>query len=448
MIVKDEEAMLGDCLASVRGLASQLIVVDTGSQDATVSIARAAGAEVIAFPWCDDFAAARNAALPHVSGDWILMLDADERLASGAAQAVRQAIASGAMDCGFLPLLDADRTDASPAEVLSGSALKGDPILLPRLFRHSDDFRWEGLVHESVGAWLERGPKRCVRIEAPLIHYGNIESHRAERGKGERNFVLLERRVAQEPESPTARGYLARELIRRGDIDAADQQIAAGWDLAQTAWGAKETSSRPAVTSLASLRAFRALARGEFQRAIDTADRLDAWGIEHPNLLGMRGMALHRLACAGPEGQRNGLLAAAAQSLGACLSLHGQVYADEVMPGITSWVSASEMGCVALLLAQPELALEAFESALSSAPNHKEALFGRTEALFDLGRPSDALAALEPLLPSGGADEWYLGAVLCAALGQNGDADLFAKKAASLGPVGVNHPYRRVRYRP
>ena len=66
----------------------------------------------------------------------------------------------------------------------------------------------------------------------------------------------------------------------------------------------------------------------------------------------------------------------------------------------------------------------------------------------DLTAQRDALAALEPLLPSGGADEWYLGAVLCAALGQNGDADLFAKKAASLGPVGVNHPYRRVRYRP
>jgi tetratricopeptide (TPR) repeat protein len=141
-------------------------------------------------------------------------------------------------------------------------------------------------------------------------------------------------------------------------------------------------------------------------------------------------------------------LAAAAQSLGACLSLHGRVFADELMPGITSWVSASEMGCVALLLGQSELALEAFESALSSAPNHREAIFGKAEALLDLDRPSDALAALEPLLPNGGADEWYLGAVLCAALGQDGDADLFAKKAASLGPVGEKHPYRRVRYRP
>jgi len=446
MIVKDEEAMLGDCLASVRGLASQLIVVDTGSQDATVSIARAAGAEIVDFPWCDDFAAARNAALPHVSGDWVLMLDADERLAPGAAQAVRRAIASGVMDCGFLPLLDAERADASPTEVLSGEALKGDPILLPRLFRHCDDLRWEGLVHESVGAWLERGPKRCVRVEAPLIHYGNVESHRAELGKGERNFVLLRRQVALQPESPTARGYLARELIRRGEIEAADQEITAGWKLALDAWGNEGGSSRPAVTSLASLRAFRALALGQFEKTIDTADRLQGWGIEHPNLLGMRGMALHRLACAGPESQRDGLLAAAAQSLGTCLSLRAKVFADELMPGITSWVSASEMGCVALLLGQSELALEAFDSALSAAPGHREALFGKAEALLDLGRPRDALATLEPLLPSGGADEWYLGSVLCGALGQDGDADLFAKKAASLGPVGEKHAYRRVRY--
>lgn len=446
MIVKDEEAMLGGCLASAEGLVSQLLIVDTGSTDSTVAIAEAAGAEVIDFPWCDDFAAARNAALSAVRGDWILMLDADERLAPGAARAIRQAIAGGALDCGFLPLLDADRTSATAAEVLSGDALKGDPILLPRLFRNCDQFRWEGLVHESVGAWLERGPKRCVRIEAPLIHYGNVESLRAEQGKGDRNFRLLQRQVSLQPDSPTARGYLARELIRRGDIANADLQISAGWELALAAWEAADGGSRPAVTSLASLRAFRALALGEFQRVIDTADRMERWGIAHPNLIGMRGMALHRIACAGPESQRHGLLAAAAQSLGSCLELHGQIFADELMPGITSWVAASEMGAVALLLGQGALALEAFDSALAAAPGHREARFGRAEALSELGRPNDALAVLEPLLADGGADEWHLGAILCAAMGQEADAALFHKKAISLGLVGASHPYRRLRY--
>ena len=104
------------------------------------------------------------------------------------------------------------------------------------------------------------------------------------------------------------------------------------------------------------------------------------------------------------------------------------------------------MGAVALLLGEAVLALEAFEAALGSAPGHRDALFGRAEALLELGRASDALSALEPLLPEGGADEWALGATICAAMSRLEDAQLFAKKAASIGPVGVDHPYRRIRY--
>ena len=80
LIVKNEEKFLGQCLDSVRGLADQIVVVDTGSTDRTVDIAREHGAEVHTFAWCDDFSAARNAALEHATGDWILMLDADEEL--------------------------------------------------------------------------------------------------------------------------------------------------------------------------------------------------------------------------------------------------------------------------------------------------------------------------------------------------------------------------------
>ena len=249
MIVKDEETMLEDCLASVRGLVSQVVVVDTGSSDETIALAEKAGAEVIHFPWCDDFAAARNAALPSVTGEWLLMLDADERLAPGAARSIRQAIQSGGIDCGFLPLIDADRLDACAADVLSGTAMKGDPILLPRLFRNCDDFRWDGIVHESIGDWLERGPKRCGRIEAPLIHYGKVESFRAEHGKADRNFRLLQRQVELQPSSPTARAYLARELIRRGESANADEQLRTGWELALGAWNNPESGPRPAVTA-------------------------------------------------------------------------------------------------------------------------------------------------------------------------------------------------------
>ncbi len=81
MIVKDEERNLPRCLQSVRGLADELIIIDTGSADATRSIAARYGAEVFPFDFATvDFAAARNCALSRARGQWILMLDADEIL--------------------------------------------------------------------------------------------------------------------------------------------------------------------------------------------------------------------------------------------------------------------------------------------------------------------------------------------------------------------------------
>jgi glycosyltransferase involved in cell wall biosynthesis len=80
MIVKNEERFLGQCLASVKDIADELIVIDTGSTDRTVEIAREHGAHVGHFEWCNDFAAARNASIAPATGDWILFLDADEGL--------------------------------------------------------------------------------------------------------------------------------------------------------------------------------------------------------------------------------------------------------------------------------------------------------------------------------------------------------------------------------
>jgi len=72
LIVRNEEQTLGRCLDSVRGLADEIVVVDTGSTDGTREIAAAHGARVFDFPWCDDFAAARNESLRHATGQWVL----------------------------------------------------------------------------------------------------------------------------------------------------------------------------------------------------------------------------------------------------------------------------------------------------------------------------------------------------------------------------------------
>ena len=78
MIVKNEEKHLVKCLKSVRDIVDEMIVVDTGSTDKTKDIAQVFGAKVFDFPWTGDFSAARNHSLEQATGDWILILDADE----------------------------------------------------------------------------------------------------------------------------------------------------------------------------------------------------------------------------------------------------------------------------------------------------------------------------------------------------------------------------------
>ena len=93
MIVKNEEKNLGHCLASVKDLVDEMVVVDTGSTDGTVALAESFGARLGHFPWTGDFAAARNESLRLSTGDWVLVLDADEAVDALDHPKVREAIA-------------------------------------------------------------------------------------------------------------------------------------------------------------------------------------------------------------------------------------------------------------------------------------------------------------------------------------------------------------------
>src|SRR3990172_5263948 len=83
MMVKNEEEMLPRCLESVKAWVDEIIIVDTGSCDGTLEIARGYTQKVYLHPWFDDFSGMRNITLSYATGDWILVLDADEELVNG-----------------------------------------------------------------------------------------------------------------------------------------------------------------------------------------------------------------------------------------------------------------------------------------------------------------------------------------------------------------------------
>ena len=207
LIVKNEERFIGQCLASVEGLADQIVVVDTGSTDRTVEIAKHYKAEVHSFTWCDDFSAARNAALEHVTGDWVLALDADEELPPEQHEALRKLLRAAPVISWRLPIQDVGRE----AEGCS---------YVPRLFRNAPAIFYVGRVHEQVFTSLEVRREEWgmeTRMgDATLRHHGYTKELTQERDKVGRNLRLLEKAVSETPGEANLLMNYGLELTRSG----------------------------------------------------------------------------------------------------------------------------------------------------------------------------------------------------------------------------------------
>jgi glycosyltransferase involved in cell wall biosynthesis len=426
MIVKNEERFLDGCLSSVAGVADAIVVVDTGSTDRTVEIARKHGATVVTHVWNDDFAAARNAALEQVKSGFVLVLDADERLGPGAKRALRKALSRDDFDCGMLPLHDASRLEASLDDVVQGRARRGDPVLLPRLLRRTSDLAWEGVIHEQVTGWARRH-RRIVQVDAPIVHFGAVPELRAARGKNDRNLSLLERRAAAEPNNATVHAYLARELERRGDAAQALEVARRGWACFR---GQGDARPELDVVLPATLLAFLALRAGELDEALATLAQARLWSDPHPNFELLEGLCHERRAHRASDVEAFAADLLAARSAYEALRQHrGKSFWSEVLPGALGATGATRLGTVYLLLAEPELAERAFAEALLFDSELVEAKLGLAEALLDSGRPEQALRGLPELLAPDCADAWVLGAAAAAQLGSRADACMFVDRA-------------------
>jgi glycosyltransferase involved in cell wall biosynthesis/predicted Zn-dependent protease len=209
LIVKNEEAFLGQCLQSVRDLASQIIVVDTGSTDGTVEIAKEFGAEIHSFAWNDDFAAARNAALEHATGDWILILDADEELPSAQHAQLHADMNQSDVMAYRLPLVN------------RGQEAEGRSFV-PRLFRNAPGNFYAGRIHEQVFSSLLPQCKawglKTALGKAEILHHGYTKELLRDRDKIERNLKLLPQAIAENPSDVNLVMNLGLELVRSGDL--------------------------------------------------------------------------------------------------------------------------------------------------------------------------------------------------------------------------------------
>lgn len=388
LIAKDESANLPRLFESARGAADEIIVVDTGSTDDTVAIARSAGATVVQIKWRSDFAAAKNEALRHAAGQWIFFVDADMALAEGHAAKIRRAVESGAARAYFVnihsPLAD---------------GVTEDVVAHPWLFENAPGLRFEGAIHETIYPSLIARGIQPTRTDIIVHHFG-YSSEAALAPRLERNLAALRQQAGSGRAAPIVHFYLGATLVglKRYDEAIAElrQAIAAAelhWrvrsnahltliraqagrgDLAAAAQCADEAVTLYPRDRMAwTLRGRIALQASAFERAADSFARAlaqrETFGAE---------ASLHNVNDAGLEHDL-------AQAL-ACLGRHAEAaghYERALAAGLPPALAANARGMAAFLHWLQG----------SPAQNHTEAVFG--EEVLEIIEMAAALSGSAP----------------------------------------------------
>jgi glycosyltransferase involved in cell wall biosynthesis len=215
MIVRDAAATLDGCLRSVKGVVDEIVIADTGSSDSTLEIARAYDARIIQISWENDFASARNQALAKVSADWILSLDADERLDPESARVIPALLGKAAV-AGYLVTIRnyvmslEDRIWDRPAT--PNTSQWADVQLFPayvehenvRLFRCESRIRFVGRVHESVGPSVENAGLGLGQASFLIHHFGLAADRETRARKNQFYRELGLQKIVEMPDNPQA----------------------------------------------------------------------------------------------------------------------------------------------------------------------------------------------------------------------------------------------------
>ena len=391
LITRNEERFLGTCLDSIRAWANQIIVVDTGSTDASREIAAQAGAEVYSFAWCDDFSAARNAALERATGDWVLFLDADEELMPEQGAKLRRMMADPAAIAFRLPMIDKGREEEGVSYV-------------PRLFRNAPGLFYLGCVHEhnflSVEARRQEWGLNNNLGDATLLHHGYTGEVTRSRDKNARNLKLLQKALNETPDDPNLLMNLGLELARAGRLaDGIEQYEAAFRALSsvpptEIAPEFCETLLTQLCTHLVNIKNFARLGQvlnSPLARGREMTATLH-W------LLG--------LACIDSKNFSEG-----AAHMRHCIAKRTKPAVSPVNKNI---LRGGPHHCLALCLVglkQGEAARQAFDAALREDPFARPVRFDYAHFLADTGREVEALTALHELVEEDSSDvrAWQLG---------------------------------------
>lgn len=232
LIVNNEAELLPRCLASLQG-ADEIIVVDTGSTDQSVEIARRYGATVIEAQWNHHFSDARNTGLSHAASSWILVLDADEILQTSI-DSIKEILGGSTAEAYTVRI-----------ENLLGSRpedrLYHHPV---RLFRGGQGYLFCGRIHESVESSIltKHGSASIEASPIEILHFGYLPPVMSAKHKISRNEHLLRLALAEEPDDVFSRYNLAVTCCQDGRLEEAGELLRQSLTLAPL-----QASYRPSI---------------------------------------------------------------------------------------------------------------------------------------------------------------------------------------------------------
>src|SRR3954452_8628874 len=377
LITKDEERFLAGCLESVLPVADEIVVVDTGSADRTVEIARHHGCRVVQRPWDDDFSAARNAGIDVARGRWILCMDADERLCHP--EALPPALLAAPPEVGgfFIERHDlVTRFEEGDRDVY--------PIGILRLFRNHEAIRYEGIVHERPHETVSRAGFAVRGLASlKLIHLVSQLPQERLIAKQQGYLRLLDRELARDADNAWARYYRGKTLWFLGRGEEAECELRR----------IVENAGAP-VPLRASAGCMLAALLSEAGRSGEAVSRIE----ESLALVPGQSLAYYVLA--------ETLYAAGhfEHAIAAYLRVRLSMDPDAEMsplPGdlcLTREKRAYKLGCCHLALGRPAAAEEWFLSGLEADPAHGGCPYGLARIALLRGDRADARERLETVL--------------------------------------------------
>jgi glycosyltransferase involved in cell wall biosynthesis len=380
MIARDEERFLPECLKLATDAGDEIVVVDTGSKDRTVAIAESFGAKVIHSPWADDFSAPRNVGLQAATGDWILVLDADEFLQPGACARIRELVQDPAALGYHLRFVN----------VFGDGKTLG--VMMVRLFRNLPGIAYENVIHEQVTPSLQRlgTPLGLVlgSADVEVEHHGYAAAVMDSRGKNERNERLFCKQLAQTPNDVYVH-YKYGDFLRRVPGRSADARRLLDRCLELMLAGSPSMPrGLPYAGEVAALCALEAARAGDHVRAGEVIDVALRRFIPTPNL--------HYLAA--------GLALAAGRCDDAivhyrrCLAYHGQVLVVPIQEGITGHVSLAGIAQAWLQRGDLVRAQPMLERAIALEPSYEVAHLALSRLWLQRGDNTRAVQVLTNFL--------------------------------------------------